>query len=79
MKDNDQKSDNALKKALLPFMPQVKFASSVGVTQQAISLWLKAGRVPPNKVGIVSSKTGIPKHFLNPDFASEVNEGADNA
>ncbi|PKM17438.1 MAG: hypothetical protein CVV11_19965 [Gammaproteobacteria bacterium HGW-Gammaproteobacteria-15] len=70
MTEHDTNTAGSLRQLLRPFLPQAKFAENIGVTQQTISLWLKAGKVPPNKVGLVSLKTGLPKHTLNPDFAA---------
>lgn len=43
-------------------------ARALGVSHQAVSLWLKAGRLPMSRVAQVSKITGIPKHVLHPDF-----------
>jgi predicted transcriptional regulator len=44
-------------------------AKALGVSHQAVSLWLKDGRIPLSRVVQVSEVTGIPKHVLRPEFA----------
>lgn len=47
---------------------QKQLAEAVGVTPQAVHLWVKKGRVPAERVLVVASHTGIPAHELRPDL-----------
>ena len=47
---------------------QEKLASSVGLSQQAISRWLKTDRVPAEHARKVADATGIPTHRIRPDI-----------
>jgi len=47
---------------------QEKLAVSVGLSQQAISRWLKADRVPAEHARKVAEATGIPANKIRPDI-----------
>lgn len=51
---------------------QSELADKVGVTQGAISQWLKRG-VPPRRVKAVEKATGIPRERLRPDIYGRAN------
>ena len=48
---------------------QEKLAKRVNVSRQAISAWIRRGRIPLGRVSDVSKATGIPKKLLDPAFA----------
>lgn len=54
-------------------------AEQLGIKQQAVSLWVKNGFVPPKRVLAVSKLTGIDAAKLNPQSHGELNDGAENA
>lgn len=43
-----------------------RLATALGVTPQAVSYWLKKGRIPPCRVPDVERVTGIDRHVLCP-------------
>lgn len=51
---------------------QVVLAKRLGITQGAISQWLKRG-VPPERCKAVEKITGIPREKLRPDIYGRVN------
>lgn len=51
---------------------QTELADKIGVTQGAISQWLKRG-VPPRRVKAVEKVTGIPRERLRPDIYGRAN------
>ncbi len=51
---------------------QAELAKRIGVTQGAISQWLKRG-VPPRRVRAVEKVTGIPRERLRPDIYGRAN------
>jgi len=53
----------------LPEHSQTDLAKRIGVTQGAISQWLKNGCVPHRRVRAVERETLIPASKLNPDFS----------
>ena len=65
--------------ATTPFNPAVRavqaagtavaLARALGITSQAVSQWVRAGRIPLKRVVQVSLVTGIPKRELSPAFA----------
>lgn len=46
-------------------------AEAVGVRVQAVHKWVKAGRVPAERVLSVEAATGISRHELRPDVFGE--------
>lgn len=50
---------------------QLKLARMIdkNLTRQAISEWVRKGRIPLNRVSAVSKATGIPKKLLDPAFS----------
>jgi DNA-binding transcriptional regulator YdaS (Cro superfamily) len=58
---------NELQKWLDQNPTQAELAKKIGVTQGAISQWLKRG-VPPKRVRAVERVTGIPRERLRPDI-----------
>ncbi|PST68901.1 hypothetical protein AYI77_02040 [Shewanella algae] len=54
---------------------QGDIADQCEVTQQSVSLWIKAGKVPPKRAKVFSRITGIPLHVVNPDvYEAPANE-----
>lgn len=52
---------------------QVKLAERLGVTQQAVSLWLSKGYVPTGRVVEVEALFGVPRaKLINPRLADLV-------
>jgi len=50
---------------------QAKLGDSLGVTQQTVSLWLKAGYVPNEHIVPIEAQFGIPRgRLINPRFAA---------
>lgn len=47
---------------------QEKLAKAIGLSQQAISRWVKSGRVPAEHARKVSEATGVPPHIIRPDI-----------
>lgn len=47
---------------------QSELARALGITQGAVSQWLRAGEIPLGRVVDVSRITGIPLHKLAPKF-----------
>lgn len=48
---------------------QEKLAASIHVSRQAVSAWIRRGRIPLARVSEVSKVTGIPKKLLDPAFS----------
>ena len=65
--------------ATTPFNPAVRavqaagtavaLARALGITSQAVSQWVRAGRIPLSRVVQVSRVTRIPARELSPAFA----------
>lgn len=47
---------------------QAALATKVGYTQQAVSEWVRFGRVSRYGVLAVEAATGVPRHELRPDL-----------
>lgn len=58
--------NNSIREAINRAGGQSSLARKVGVKQPSIFRWLKNGCIPPRKVLLVESITGIPRHKLNP-------------
>lgn len=62
---------------------QVKMAEALGVTQQAVSIWLQRGFAPLKRLVEIEAMFGVPRSkLINPRFADLVDlpvesEGAD--
>lgn len=58
---------------------QVKLAEILGVTQQAVSLWLQQGYVPNNRVVAIETLFGVArKRLINPLLADLVDIPTDS-
>ena len=56
---------------------QVKMAQSLGVTQQAVSLWLKRGFAPVDRAIEIEHLYGVPRlSTINPRLASQLDPGS---
>lgn len=52
---------------------QAKLGEALGVTQQTVSLWLKAGYVPNEHIVPIEAQFGIPRNrLINPRLADLV-------
>tara|TARA_Y100000034_G_scaffold132488_2_gene195602 strand:- start:2099 stop:2329 length:231 start_codon:yes stop_codon:yes gene_type:complete len=51
---------------------QSSVAQELNISQQAVSQWVKAGRVPAGRVLDVEKITGISRHVLNPVIYPEI-------
>jgi len=50
---------------------QAKLGDALGVTQQTVSLWLKAGYVPNEHIVPIEARFGIPRgRLINPRLAA---------
>jgi len=50
---------------------QAKLGDTLGVTQQTVSLWLKAGYVPNDHIVAIEALFGVPRaRLINPRFAA---------
>ncbi len=47
---------------------QARLAASLGLTTQAVHLWVKAKKVPAERVLSVETATGVSRHDLRPDI-----------
>ena len=47
---------------------QQALAEKIGVRYQAVQKWLKASRVPAERVLAIETATGISRHDLRPDI-----------
>jgi hypothetical protein len=60
---------------------QVKLAEALGVTQQAVSIWLQRGFAPLKRIVEIETLFGVPRsRLINPRFADLVDlptEGGD--
>lgn len=67
-----------LEKAIAAVGSQAALAAAVGLSQQAISYWVKKdGRVPAEMVLAVERASNVSRHDLRPDiFGSSPNEVA---
>lgn len=43
-------------------------AAAIGVSPQAVRKWKKEGKVPAERVLLIESITGVPRHELRPDI-----------
>ena len=61
----------ALKKAIKIAGGQAALARIASVTRQAVSLWLRTGQVPANRVQSVEAATNglVTRHDLRPDLS----------
>lgn len=57
-----------LETAIAKVGSQAALASAVGVTQQAVSLWVRKGRVPAEYVVKVELASGVSRAELRPDM-----------
>lgn len=52
---------------------QVKMAEDMGVTQQAISIWVQRGFAPMKRIVEIETRYGVPRlQLINPRFADLV-------
>ena len=59
----------ALREGVRTAGSQSAFAKLIGVTQQAVSRWLKNGTpLPADHVPLAEKGTGIPRHRYRPDL-----------
>lgn len=66
-------SASALDRAIEAVGSQAKLAEKLGVSQQAVSYWVKkGGRVPAEFVLQVETATGVSRSELRPDLFGEV-------
>lgn len=56
---------------VLKEVPQGELARRLGITSQAITGWVRAGRVPVQRVLAVEAITGVSRHKLRPDVYPE--------
>lgn len=56
-----------LKDAVLEITTQSAIAKACDVSQQAVSLWLRQGKVPAKRAKKFHELTGIPMHTINPE------------
>jgi DNA-binding transcriptional regulator YdaS (Cro superfamily) len=63
-------SHSAIVKAVEIAGGQKALASKIGVTQQAVSYWLKAKnlRLPGERALAIEAATGVSRHDLRPDL-----------
>lgn len=61
-------SASALQRAVNAAGSQAKLAAAIETTQQNISNWLRANRVPAEYVLKIERATGIPRHELRDDL-----------
>ena len=54
---------------------QSSVALELNISQQAVSQWVKAGKVPAGRVLDVERITGISRHILNPVIYPEIEGG----
>lgn len=66
---------NILKNIIATCGSQEKLAAEIGLTQQAISRWVKSGKVPAEHVRKVSIVTGVYPHEIRPDIFDAPTEG----
>lgn len=59
---------NGVEEAIKKAGSQSTLAANLGIKQANISRWLKRGVVPPRKVLLVESLTGVPRQRLNPEI-----------
>lgn len=65
------KTQTALDRAIAAAGSQQKLAAQIGVTQQAVSIWQRSGRVPAEAAVKVEAATGIPRADIRPDIFGE--------
>lgn len=67
----EKKTHSGVDLAVLAAKGQSKLATELGVTQQAISLWVKQGWVPLGRAAEIEQKFDIPRHrLINPAIVS---------
>lgn len=55
---------NGVNKAISAAGSQLKLAAALGVTQQAVSEWLRQGYVPPDRATEIEMQFGVPRTTL---------------
>lgn len=70
---------NAVIEAIRAAGTQEKLSDSLGVTQQAVSLWLKRGYVPLRRAQEIEALFGVPRaRLINPRIADLVDLRSDS-
>jgi DNA-binding transcriptional regulator YdaS (Cro superfamily) len=64
----NQKYDTSLSKMIEASGGRVWLASKLGVTPQAIMGWIRADRIPAERVIEIERVTGMPREALRPDL-----------
>lgn len=59
---------NGIQKAIEIAGSQEKLGAMIGASQQKISYWLKTGKVAPEFVLPIETKTNVSRHVLRPDL-----------
>lgn len=59
---------SAIEKAVEAAGGQQALAAAVGVKYQAVQKWLRAERVPAERVLSIEEATGVSRHDLRPDI-----------
>lgn len=58
----------ALKRAIEICGGVTALANRISVSQPVVSMWLKRGQIPPERVLAIESATGVSRHDLRPDI-----------
>lgn len=61
-------TNDPLARAIKAAGSQAALASAIGVSQQAISFWVKRGMAPAEKVVAIEKATGVTRQELRPDI-----------
>lgn len=70
---NNKETKNGVLLAVLAAGTQAKLAEGLGVTQQAVSIWLRRGWVPLRRAQEIEALLGVPRaRLINPRIADLV-------
>lgn len=72
----DSTALTALREAIAKAGSQAALADKIGVTQQAVSSWVQAGRVPPWQAIVIETVVGTPRWRLCPERFTPPGEAA---
>lgn len=71
-----EQTKTGIERAVAAAGTQMKLAADLGVKQQAVSLWLKQGFVPPGRATEIEMQFGIPRiDLLSPKLRAMVASG----
>lgn len=70
---NKEPTTTGIEAAIKAAGNQAKLGDALGVTQQTVSLWLKAGYVPNEHIVAIETLYGVPRgRLINPKIADLV-------